>query len=187
MKAFITHTLFFVILSNISGNLLAEENQPQEKDSFWSNVKQTAQSAATNVSEKAKSLSAGASDSVSEFGEYSDQAFEDFMLGVEQNIQVLEKMGYVVTDLYIGVDLVPSVSFRIAKVTEVDLDKQQKLLAEQDNRVLKYIVEKLNSAYAMEFGDYQIKAVKMDLGLPPKTSVHFINLTAQSHTQKYME
>ena len=76
------------------------------------------------------------------------------------------------------------VSFKISKVKEVSLEEQKAILEESgDNSVLSYAMNKLNKAYNMKMGDYQIKAVRMDLSLPPRTSVHFVKSSGGAITQ----
>jgi len=154
-----------------------EKNESPTVSSLWGDLKQAASSASDSVSSMGSEFSRDAIESYDEAAQYSESMFDDFMLGLDANIIALEKMGYVVTDLYIGIGLIPSVSFKISKIKEVPLEEQKAILKESgNNSVLSYAMDKLNKAYSMKMGEYQIKAVRMDLSLPPRTSVHFIKL-----------
>ena len=148
---------------------------PTTATSLWGDFKEVASDASEKVSTLGSELADGGIDGYDIAALYSEEVFDEFVQGVEKNIEALEKMGFVVTDLYVGVGLVPSVSLKITKVADVPLEKQQAFLKESgDSAVLSYALKKLNQAYSMEIGVYQIKAVRMDLSLPPKTSVHFV-------------
>ena len=148
---------------------------PTTATSLWGDFKEAASDASEKVSTLGSELADGGIDGYDIAALYSEEVFDEFVQGVEKNIEALEKMGFVVTDLYVGVGLVPSVSLKITKVADVPLEKQQAFLKESgDSAVLSYALKKLNQAYSMEIGVYQIKAVRMDLSLPPKTSVHFV-------------
>lgn len=152
-----------------------ENSESSTVSSLWVDLKQAASGATEKVSSMSSELSQDAIKGYDEATQYSETMFNDFMIGLDANIIALEKMGYVVTDLYIGVELIPSVSFKISKTKEVSLKEQKAILIKSgDNSVLSYAMNKLNKAYNMKMGDYQIKAVRMDLSLPPRTSVHFV-------------
>jgi len=151
------------------------EEQAEQESSLWGDLKKVANGASDKVTEMSADLSADASNNYDQAAAYSETVFNEFMQGVDTNIDALEKMGYVVSDLYISVDLIPAVSFRISKMSDVPLETQKIILKESgNNAVLSYAMKKLNKAYSMKMGDYKIKAVKMDLSLPPRTSVHFV-------------
>lgn len=178
-------SLFIISLNCIadpSDNKNSEDEQVENSDSttvssLWGDLKQAASGASDKVSSMSSELSRDAVNNYDAAAQYSETMFDDFMVGLDVNIMALEKMGYVVTDLYIGVELIPSVSFKISKIKEVSLEEQKAILEQSgNNSVLSYAMEKLNTAYSMKMGDYKIKAVRMDLSLPPRTSVHFIKL-----------
>lgn len=154
-----------------------ENTESTTASSLWIDLKQAASGASDKASTMSSELSRDAIESYNKAAQYSETMFNDFMLGLDANIMALEKMGYVVTDLYIGIELIPSVSLKISKIKEVPFEKQKSILEESgNNSVLSYAMEKLNTAYGMKMGDYKIKAVRMDLSLPPRTSVHFVKL-----------
>jgi len=187
MNLSILLTLFSVLsISPVSHAVEKEDKQSAENSeskepesatttSLWGDLKEAASDATDTVSTMSSELADGTVGGYDIAAEYSEEVFDDFVNGVETNIEALEKMGFVVTDLYVGVGLVPAVSLKITKVSDVSEEKQQAILKESGNSaVLSYALKKLNQAYSMEIGVYQIKAVRMDLSLPPKTSVHFV-------------
>ncbi len=158
-----------------------EKSESTTVSSLWGDLKQVASGASDKVSSMSSELGRDAVESYDEVAQYSETMFNDFMLGLDANIIALEKMGYVVTDLYIGIEIIPSVSFKISKIKEVPLEEQKAILKESgNNSVLSYTIDKLSKAYSMKMGEYQIKAVRMDLSLPPRTSVHFIKSDGNS-------
>ena len=185
INPYILLTMFAIFtISPISNAAESEEKSTAESEaskeettatSLWGDLKEAASDATDKVSTMSSELADGTVGGYDIAAEYSEEVFDDFVNGVETNIEALEKMGFVVTDLYVGVGLVPTVSLKITKVADVSEEKQQAILKESGNSaVLSYALKKLNQAYSMEIGVYQIKAVRMDLSLPPKTSVHFI-------------
>jgi len=186
INLYILLTMFGVLVASPFSYAAEEEQQqsapksetsatPTTATSLWGDFKEAASDASEKVSTLGSELADGGIDGYDIAALYSEEVFDEFVQGVEKNIEALEKMGFVVTDLYVGVGLVPSVSLKITKVADVPLEKQQAFLKESgDSAVLSYALKKLNQAYSMEIGVYQIKAVRMDLSLPPKTSVHFV-------------
>ena len=107
-----------------SKNDKTEKDKVETKDSttassLWIDLKQAASGASDKVSSMGSELGREAVESYDEAAQYSETMFDDFMLGLDANIIALEKMGYVVTDLYIGIELIPSVSFKISIVTPI--------------------------------------------------------------------
>jgi len=155
----------------------SKQAEPTTASSLWGDFKEAASDASEKVSTLSSELADGGIDGYDIAAQYSEAVFNEFVEGVEKNIAALEKMGFVVTDLYVSVGLIPAISLKITKVADVPLEKQQAILKESGNSaVLSYALKKLNQAYSMEIGVYQIKAVRMDLSLPPKTSVHFVKV-----------
>ena len=164
------------------------ESNSDSSTSLWGQITKITKDATETVSQKASNISLDAKENYHEIAAYSNETFNDFMLRVDENVATMEKLGYVVTDLYIGVDLIPSVSMRVTRVSEVLPEQQKKILEQSENNgVLKYIMSKLDKAYSIEVGNYAIKAVKFDLSIPPRTSVHMIKSGQEKHSQSFIE
>ncbi|TQV86472.1 hypothetical protein [Aliikangiella coralliicola] len=152
-----------------------EKQQEENKsDSLWQQISSATADASKKVGDITTNLAGDANEQYKAFEGYTEQVFSDFVNSIDANVKTLEKLGYVVTDLYIGVELIPSVTLRLRRVKEVSETEQTSILQETGgNAVLSYAVEKLNQAYTKEVAGYRIKAVRLSLGLPPNTSIHF--------------
>jgi hypothetical protein len=155
----------------------AEDGQKEsEKEiSLWSEISTGAQSLTDSTLEKAGELSGNISQAYDNAITFSKESLNSFLVSLDESVILMEKLGYDITDVYINAGVVPDLAFKVARVKAISLQAQCEILQAQGNGVvMKYIVKRLNQAYAMEVKGYHIKDVKIRLTLTPGATVHFV-------------
>jgi hypothetical protein len=186
MKKLLTLIVLHGLLLNPFVSFAAEENKAteeskttdensQKKQSIWSDISSGAQSLTDSTPEKASELSDGMGNVYDGAVTLSKDSLNGFLEGMDESVILLGKLGYDITDVYINVGLIPDLSFKVARVKTLSVEKQNEILKAQDvGVVMDYIVGKLNQAYDMKVQGYHIKDVKIRLTLSLGATVHFV-------------
>ena len=96
-------------------------------------------------------------------------------------LPTMRGLGFTISDLHVGMGLVPEVSAKlIASTDTIDVKKIKELIEKHpDNKTLVGVLNALQAAYNIkqEIGDLPLKGVEvaLKLGLPPHISVGFVS------------
>ncbi len=153
---------------------ITEEKQ-KEEHSIWSDISSGAKSLTESTLEKANEFSDGMGHAYDDAVTLSKDSLNGFMKNMDESVILLGQLGYDITDVYINVGLIPDLSFKVARVRTLEVEKQKEIMDEKKvGLVIYFIVNKLNEAYDMKVNGYHIKDVKIRLTLSPGASVHFV-------------
>lgn len=152
----------------------SNENNPKEQ-SIWSDISSSAKSLTDSTLEKADQLSTGIGNVYDDAVILSKDSLNSFLDQMDESVILMEQLGYDITDVYMGVGLIPDLSFKVARVKVLSKEQQNEILKKQEvGLVMDYIVNKLNQAYDMKVKGYHIKDVKIRAALSPGATVHFV-------------
>jgi hypothetical protein len=150
------------------------ENKPKER-SIWSEIGSSAKSLTDSTLEKADQLSTGVGNIYDDAVTLSKDSLNGFLSEMDESVILMEQLGYDITDVYMGVGIIPDLSFKVARKRALSKEQQAEILKEQKvGVVMDYILNKLNEAYDMKVKGYHIKDVKIRVALSPGATVHFV-------------
>jgi hypothetical protein len=178
-KIIVLITLNFILLNSPlvvaqDDDISVEESHVKEQ-SIWSDISSGAQSFTQSTLEKAGKLSDDMGEVYDDAVILSKDSLNDFLAGMDEKVKLLGQLGYDITDVYINVGLIPDLSFKVARVKTLRIEKQNEILqSQQAGVVMHYVINKLNQAYDMQVKGYHIKDVKIRLTFTPGATVHFV-------------
>ncbi|MDE1461780.1 hypothetical protein [Spartinivicinus poritis] len=151
----------------------SEVGQPAS-EGLWESLQKTADDFVTDVHQKTTEQLSVAKEKLKQVNTSKDQQLEQLLATLDQNMQVIEKAGFKLTDLYLQMSLVPVVTGKFAQVRELTEKEWQQLLEEvKDELVISQILKSLRKAYAVELDNYKVADVRIEATIPPRTVVHF--------------
>jgi len=98
-----------------------------------------------------------------------------------ETLPTMRELGFTISDLQIGMGLIPEISAKlIASTDTIDVKKIKELIEKhQDNKTLVGVLNALQAGYNVkqEISDLPLKGVEVavKLGLPPHISVGFVS------------
>jgi len=169
----LTHSLALAAEENKTES--AEKQQKEKQHSFWKELTGSAESITESAIKTVNKMSADAGESYDAALAMSEEQLESFLADIDNKILLLNQLGFDITDVYLNAGFIPDISFTVARVKEISLQQQSKILKEhQTGFVTRYIVKSLNRAYDMRVNGYHVKDVKVRLTITPGTRVHFV-------------
>ncbi|GAB1856555.1 hypothetical protein MHTCC0001_13900 [Flavobacteriaceae bacterium MHTCC 0001] len=119
-------------------------------------------------------------DKVSEFGSHTKDKTIDFVESIVKLIPIIEKAGYRTNRFIVGVSIPPSVQLHLHRFKEVSEADIAALKSEYENKkILKMILSSLitvnNLQGKLNVGDLVFSEVALDITLPPKISIRYLN------------
>lgn len=128
-------------------------------------------------------------DKVADFGNYTKDKTVDFVEGIAALIPIIEKAGYRTNRFIVGITIPPSVQLHLHRFKEVsDKDIEKLTLQYKDKKILKMILSSLitvnNLQGKLSIGDLVFSEVAIDITLPPKISVRYLNKEIAKLEQK---
>lgn len=150
-----------------------EESKPAD-EGLWNSLQKAAGEFVTDVQDKTSEQLTIAKDKINEANSSKDEQLQQLLETLDQNMLVVERAGFKLTDLYLQMSLVPVVTGKFAQVRELSEKEWQQLLEEiKDEFILKQILKSLRKAYAVELKNYRVADVRIEATIPPRTVVHF--------------
>ena len=163
-----------ILLSLLATPTFASEEAEKPTEGLWNSLQKATDDFVTEVQDKTVEQLAVAKDKLSQANASKDQQLEQLLETLDQNMQVIERAGFKLTDLYLQMSLVPVVTGKFAQVRELSEKEWQQLLEEvKDELVLSQILKSLRKAYAVELENYKVVDVRIEATIPPRTVVHF--------------
>lgn len=146
------------------------------KKSVTTNHKNFIQSSFDDAIDK---LKAGL-DKVSEFGTVTKDKTVDFIESISELIPIIEKAGYRTNRFIVGITIPPSVQLHLHRFAEVSEKEIEELKVEYKNKkILKMILSSLITVNKLQsklnVGDLVFSEVAVDISLPPKISIRYLN------------
>ncbi len=163
-----------VVFSLLLTPAYASEAEKPASEGLWESLQKTADEFATDIHKKTSEQLSVAKEKLKQANANKNQQLEQLLETLDQNMQVIERAGFKLTDLYLQMSLVPMVTGKFAQVSELSEKEWQLLLEEvKGELVLSQILKSLRKAYAVELENYKVADVRIEATIPPRTVVHF--------------
>lgn len=119
-------------------------------------------------------------DKVANIGTYSKEKTVEFIESIAELIPLIEKAGYRTNRFIVGITIPPSVQLHLHRFKEVsDSEIEELKITYKDKKVLNMILSALitvnNLQGKLNIGDLVFSEVAVDITLPPKISIRYLN------------
>lgn len=117
---------------------------------------------------------------VEEFKESSIEKVKSMLENINNSNELIDKSGFHLKSLTVSLGIPPKISTEFAVKEKISKDERTKILEEiKDNKMVNLIIICLFKASdyydKIQFGNYKLSGIKIELGLIPGVNLHFSN------------